>query len=135
MTDLSITATSVLAGSNARVKHGLIAGASVARGKTVYLDAATGTYKLSDANGSGTRQCDGIALNDAGSGQPFSMLEGGNITIGATVVAGTTYCVSETAGGICPRADLTTGDDPIIIGEAISASVISVARRDLGVTL
>jgi hypothetical protein len=43
---------------------------------------------------------------------------GGQITIGATVTAGTVYYLSGTAGGIRPAADNTTGDYPQVIGMA-----------------
>jgi hypothetical protein len=135
VTDLSITAANVKRGSNAIVDRSRDAGATVTAGQPVYLDPATGTYKLADANGSGTRACDGIALNGASAGQPLAVHKGGDLTAGATLSPGATYCVSATAGGICPQADLSTGDDVIVIGVATSASNLAVRPFDTGVTL
>jgi hypothetical protein len=48
---------------------------------------------------------------------------------------GTVYCLSGTPGGICPLADVTTGDDVIILGVALSTTVLDVQINDTGVTL
>lgn len=90
---------------------------------------------LSDNNGTGTRQVHGIALNSASLNQPVSMIKSGDVTIGATLTAGLDYWLSGTAGGICPRADLTSGMDPILIGVAKSTTLLSVDIQDSGVTL
>lgn len=136
MADLVITATSVVAGGNARkVTHP--AGATITAGQTVYLDSAAGTVKLADCD-SGTaalRSPLGIALNGGATGQPIEVLKSGNITIGATVTAGVAYYLSGTAGGICPVADLGSGDYPTFLGFATSASVIDVRIVESGVAL
>lgn len=134
MADISITGASVLSGLNAAKAHGS-AGATITAGQPVYKDATTGTYKLSDSNGSGTRQVDGISLNGAAAGQPLELQTGGDITIGGTLVAGTTYCLSATAGAICPQADVTTGMDVVILGVAKSTTVLSLRIAAPGVTL
>jgi hypothetical protein len=43
--------------------------------------------------------------------------------------------LSGTAGGICPRADVTSGDDPIRIGYAKTTSVLVIDIANMGVTL
>ena len=134
MADLSVTASAVVAGSNATRDTG-IAGETITAGKAVFLNAATNRWMLSDNNGTGTREVKGIALNGASANQPLAVLKDGDITIGATLVAGTDYWLSATAGGICPRADLATGMDTIQIGVAKSASVLAVNIQDPGVTL
>lgn len=134
MADLSVTASAVVAGSNATRDTG-IAGETITAGKAVFLNAATNRWMLSDNNGTGTREVKGIALNGASANQPLAVLKDGDITIGATLVAGTDYWLSATAGGICPRADLATGMDTIQIGVAKSTSVLAVAIQDPGVTL
>lgn len=134
MTDLVITAGNVVAGSNATRDTG-VAGETITAGKAVFLNASTNRWMLSDNNGTGTRQVTGIALNGASANQPLAVLKDGDITIGATLVAGTDYWLSATAGGICPRADLATGMDTIQIGVAKSTSVLAVAIQDPGVTL
>jgi hypothetical protein len=136
MSDLVITATSVLPGGSAVIARGN-AGAAVTAGQVVYLDTAAGTYKLADCDSAtaAARSPSGIALHGAASGQPLAVLTSGNITIGATVTAGVAYYLSGTAGGICPVADLATGDYPTLIGFATSASVVRVSLVESGVAL
>lgn len=134
MADLTITAANVAAGANSTSVHG-VAGATITAGQAVYLDSTTGTYKLCDANASGTASCDGIALNGAASGQPLKVLTEGLITIGGTVAVGTIYVVSETAGGICPSTDLATGEYVSVIGVATTTGIINVHRLNSGVAV
>jgi hypothetical protein len=136
MADLTITAASVLAGTGATLDRGTAA-ATITAGQAVYQDAATGKYLLADDN-SGTaaaRVPVGIALNGASNGQPLAVLRSGPITIGAALTAGAAYYLSKNAGGICPVADLTTGDYPCAIGIATSASVLNVNINPSGVAL
>jgi hypothetical protein len=136
MTDLSITAANVIAGSGARTVDGT-AGASVTAGQAVYLDSTTNTYKLADCDSAtaAVRSPDGIALHAAASGQPLEVLTRGPITIGATMTAGLPYFLSATAGGIAPYADLGAGDYPTIIGIATSTTVLDVLFHESGVAL
>jgi hypothetical protein len=134
MADLSITAASVVAGSGARKVNGT-AGATITAGQVVYLDSSDSKYKLAD-NDSATaavRSPAGIALHGASSNQPLTILTAGPITIGATVAAGDVYCMSSTAGGICPVADIAAGDYNTIIGIGTSTTVIDVKLHEAGV--
>lgn len=130
MADLTVTAASVLAGTNAEIVRGT-AGATITAGQAVYLDtASTGEWLLADSDSAtviarGSAKF-GIALNGASDGQPLAIQTGGDITIGATVVAGTAYYLSDTPGGICPIADLATGDYITLIGIATSTAVIKI---------
>lgn len=135
LADLTITAASVLRGSNARVENGIF-GATITQGQVVYKDAADGKYKLADTDSAtaAVKVPYGIALNAGSSGQPATVLLSGDITIGATLTAGTTYYLSPTAGGIAPLADVAIGDDYTIVGIASSASVLKVSFLVSGVT-
>ena len=127
MADLTITAANVRAGSGAKIVNGT-AGASVTAGQVVYLDSSDNEYKLAD-NDSATaavRSVAGIALHASGDGQPLAVLTKGPITIGATTAVGTVYCLSSTAGGICPSADIASGDYNTVIGIGASTTVIEV---------
>lgn len=130
MSDISITAASVLAGTNAEIVRGT-AGATITAGQAVYLDtASTGEWLLADSDSAtviarGSAKF-GIALNGASDGQPLAIQTGGDITIGASVTAGTAYYLSDTPGGICPIADLVTGDYITLIGIATSTTVIKI---------
>lgn len=135
MADIAITAANVAAGTAANVDRSGVAGAAITQGQAVYKDAATSTYKLSDSNGTGTRQVDGFALNSASSGQPIDVVKGGDTTIGGTLTAGTPYFLSGTPGAICPEADVVTGMQKIQVGIAKSTTLLHVSIQDSGVTL
>ena len=58
-----------------------------------------------------------------------------DLTITATVTAGVAYYLSATAGGICPVADLGSGDYPVFLGFATSSSVLALRIVESGVAL
>lgn len=137
MTDISITAANVAAGSDAKIEKGT-AGATITAGQVVYKDSADNKFKLvdSDSATAAARNPYGIALNGASNGQPLSVQTEGDITIGGTLTAGTAYYASSgTAGGIAPLADIASGDDPILLGLAKSASVLKLQIVDPNVTI
>lgn len=136
MADLTITAASVLAGSGADVEHGTF-GAAITAGQLVYRDSATGKYLLADSNSAtvAARTPRGIALNGGANGQPGAILKGGPITIGATLTAGVAYYASDTPGGICPVADVGSGEYATIMGIAASTTVLDVEIQASGVAL
>lgn len=135
MVDLVVTATSVVKGATAKVLNGT-AGATIAAGQAVYRDSATGNYLLADSNGAAAARIPGgIALNGAAINQPVQVLTDGEVTIGATMTAGVTYYLSDTPGGICPVADVGSGENAVYLGIAKSASVLAVYIQASGVQL
>lgn len=134
MTDLSITAASVVKGSDAMIEHGT-AGATITQGQPVYTDPTTGKYLLSDNNATGKKTVRGIALNSAADGQPLTIQRSGDVTIGATLTAGARYYLSDTAGGIIPEADLGSGMDVVLLGLAKSTTVLALNIQTPSVTL
>ena len=127
MADLVITAASVLPGSDAVIEHGT-AGATLTAGKAVYKSSTTGLWMLAD-NDSATaeaRQSIGIALHGATSGQPVTVHRQGDLTLGAVLTAGEAYYLSNTAGGICPVADVGAGEYVCLMGLAKSTTVLAV---------
>lgn len=112
-------------GSGNAVANGT-AGETITAGMPVYLDSTTTKYFKSDNNAAGKKTSAGIALNGASNGQPISVQTGGAITIGATVTVAASYYVSANAGMICPAGDLATGSDVILLGVAISTTVIQM---------
>lgn len=123
MTDISVTAANVVAGSNAKKTPG-VAGATITAGQTVYRAAASGKFLLADSDSATAevRLPAGIALNGASDGQPLTVQTEGDINVGATLVVGKTYVLSDTPGGIMPVDDLEQGDYTTVIGVASSAS-------------
>lgn len=134
MTDIAITAGNVVSSSGAVTENGF-AGAAITAGQTVYRDSA-GLYQLADSNGAAAlRVPRGIALNSAGANQPLAVQSRGDINIGATLTAGVTYYLSDTPGGICPLADVGSGEYACIIGIAKTTAILSIGINASGATL
>lgn len=135
MTDLTITATSVVKSTGSKTKTG-IAGAAITAGQVVYVDTGdSNKIKVVDSDSATAlaREVAGIALNGASSGQPVTYQWDGRITVGATVAVGTIYVASDTAGGIMPAADLETGDYTSILGIAVSTTELDLQIHNGGV--
>lgn len=138
MADLTITAANVLAAAGASIERG-VAGEAVTAGKVVYLDAAaTGKWLLADADAASAAARGqgkiGVALNGASNGQPLAVATDGDITIGATLTAGLDYYLSDDPGGVCPQADLASGDYVTLIGVAVSTTVLRLRFTYTGVS-
>jgi hypothetical protein len=137
MVDLVVTPANVVKGTGARIEHG-IAGAAVTAGQTVYADPTDGDrLKLADADSAtaAVRTPRGLALHAAAANQPLAVQFGGRITIGAVVVPGTVYVLSDTPGGIMPAADLEAGDYVTVLGIGISATQIDLQIHASGVAV
>lgn len=110
MANLAVTAANVLKGANSKIQQG-IAGATITAGMTLYADGtALGVLKPAAAGSTAALGVvAGIALNGAGIGQPvFYTNDDDDFTPGATLVTGTMYVQSATAGLIAPAADLVS---------------------------
>lgn len=127
MADLTITAANVVSGAGAVRESGL-AGETITAGQAVYLDTSARKYMKADSNSAtaAARQARGIALHAASLNQPLAVQTSGDITIGATLTAGTAYYLSDTPGGICPLADVGSGEYVCLLGLAKSASVLAI---------
>lgn len=96
--------------------YDFVAAASITAGQAVYL-ASTGTVNLADANGSGTLQFRGIALNAAAAGQAVSVLKKGHcygFTVSGLTIDDIAY-LSDTAGGL----DTSAGSTSVICGRVM----------------
>jgi hypothetical protein len=140
MADLTITAGNVVSGDGAHSETGT-AGETITAGKAVYKSttgASSGKYMLAD-NNSATLEAKlvrGIARNGASLNQPLSIQRSGPITIGATLVAGARYYLSETPGGLQPEADLVTaGENICLVGLAASTTVLNIDIQAPGVAV
>lgn len=135
MTDLVITAASVLPGGDAVIENGR-AGAAITAGQVVYKEAATGKFKLTDTNSATAevKNAYGIALNGASDGQPLGVQKSGNLTLNAVLTAGTAYYASETPGGIQPAADVAT-EHVAFLGIGTSTTVLKLMILNSGVTI
>ena len=137
MSNLSITAANVVAGSDATITRIYKAGESITAGQAVYRASDTGKWMLADSNSATAeaKTAQGIALHAASNNQPLAVQTEGDITIGATLTAGSPYYLSDTAGGIQPAADLASGENVCLLGLAKSTTVLALKIQAPGVTL
>lgn len=137
MVDLVITAASVIAGSDATFDTGLCGETSVTAGQQVYRDSSTNKWMKADSNSASpeARVAKATALHAASLNQPLKVQTAGDVTIGATLTGGTAYFLSDTPGGICPFADVGTGEYSEIVGLAISTTVLRLIYKASGVAL
>lgn len=136
VSDLSVTAANVklISGPTAD----LLAGVALTAGQVLYKEASSSKAKLSDndAATAEVRAIEGIALHGAAADQPIKYAKNGAVVdFGAIFTAGVDYYVSGTPGAICPRADVTTTDDPIRVGMALTTSRLQLDFNDPNVTL
>lgn len=136
MADITVTAASVVPGTGSTLKTAT-AGEAIAAGQSVVINPDTKKLMLADNDNatSYVRGAAGVSANSAALNQPCSFVTDGPMTPGATLVKGTTYCVSGTPGGICPQADVVSTDELVVIGYASSASELVVGIRDTGVVI
>lgn len=136
MADIAITAANVAESAGAVIENGR-AGAAITAGQVLYKEAATGLFKLADANSATAeaKQAYGIALHGALTNQRIAVQTGGDIVAGGTLVAGSPYYLSGTPGGIAPAADLVTTWHIAALGYAVSTTVLRVHIQNTGVTL
>lgn len=127
MANLIITAASVVAGPNASIDGGA-AGEAVTAGQPVYKSSATKKWMIADSNSATAeaRHALGIALNTASLNQPLDVQKGGDIVIGAPLVPGVAYYLSDTPGAICPLADVGSGEYVCLLGLARSTTVLAL---------
>lgn len=135
MADISVTATAVVPGSDAVTENG-IAGETITAGQAVYRDLSTGKYMKADNNSAtaAARQARGIALNGASNNQPMTIQTAGDLTFNAVLTAGIVYYLSDTAGGICPVADVGGGEYVCTLGIAKSTTVLKLDIQFPGVS-
>lgn len=132
--DITVTAANVATVSDAGFGSGT-AGETITAGQTVYLDTADNKYKLADVNASGKDVVAGIALHGAANSQPIKFQISGVINLGATLVVGTIYVASATAGGIAPAADGASGWKTCILGVAITTANLKMSINAGGVAI
>jgi hypothetical protein len=123
MADLVITPGSVIAGANATKVQG-IAGETILAGQPIARDSVTRKLLKADNNAANAdlRTPIGIALHGASLDQPLMIQTEGDINLGAALTVGVPYFLGDAPGGICPLADLTSGEFVNLLGIASSAA-------------
>lgn len=135
MPDLILVPAQILPGATARYVYGA-AGVTILAGQVCYLDSATQTLKLADANGTAaTATVKGIAMHAAEPGQPVTLQAGGDMTLGAgaAMTVGGLYVLSSNAGMIAPAGDLAAGHVTVLLGVASDATHLRLQIVNSGV--
>lgn len=121
-----------MAYSSGNVRRDKNAGETITAGQCVYLKSSTDEWMKAQADGTaeeaGSGVDLGIALHASLDGQPLAVQTSGTITIGATPTVGVMYCVSATAGGICPQADLVSTNKISFIGQGATSTTLNLVR-------
>lgn len=127
MTDISITVANVIPGANAVRENGT-AGETITAGMAVYKSSSIKKWLKADSNSATpeARQATAIALCGSSLDQPITVQTKGDITIGGTLVAGVAYYLSDTPGGICPIADVGSGEYVCLLGVSKSTAVLTL---------
>jgi len=136
--DVSITAASVKPSSAAILRRDWTAGEALTAGQLVYRSSSDfKIYKADcDSGTAGIRDCIGIAVTSAAADGPVVVcLEDPALTLGGTAANGTVYCLSATAGGICPLADITTGGYVTVVGVGSTTAVIAFRAKGIRSTV
>jgi len=139
MANVTITAANVTI-SNGASEDGT-AGEAVDAGETVYKSATDSKFYLADCDATAVGSnatidnVYGVALNSAAADQSLDIQKTGIINIGGTVVVGTVYVQSATAGKIAPWADLSTTDYVTLLGVGKTASTLDLGIKIMGVQI
>jgi len=107
-----------------------IAGETITAGQVLYKSSADQKLYKAEANDTLAKAAVvGVALNGASAGQPVDYVnKDKELALGsATLVVGTVYVLSATAGAICPVDDLVTTDRVTVIGVGVAANKIHLA--------
>ncbi len=133
MADLSVTAGNVTPGPNARIETG-VAGEALTPLQPVYK-ATDGKWYKADNNGATdlVRAAKAVTLGTAAANQPITVQKSGRVNCGSILTKNIPYFLSDTAGGICPLADVGTGEYGCIIGIGLSATEMLLILAYTGV--
>lgn len=133
MADVVITPSSVVPPNNNNTVHlspaNLIAGEVINAGEVACVLASDGKLYKADADDANKRDVRGFAANSAvAAGQRLDVIAPCPLlAVGAHGVAvGTPLFLSNTAGKICPYADLASGSLPILVAYTASATALQV---------
>ena len=136
MADISVTPANVelVSGSH---RSG-VAGEAISAGQALFIDTTDSNQlkKLDVDLSAAASVCCGIAISNAStSSLVVYALPESIINTGATLVAGTRYYGSDTAGGIKPGADLSNPDYVTYLFTAIDTATARIAIDNTGVQL
>lgn len=115
----------------------ILSGEALIEGAQVYYKASDGRAYNAQSDGTAAEaDAKGTALNAASAaGKPVEVQEGGDLDVGAVLVAGEVYCLSTTAGKMIAKSELLTTEKVTICGVAKSTSRIALAYKASGAAI
>ena len=126
MADLVVTEALVTSNNTTQTYRSYETDVAVTAGELLAEDTTTGNLILAVADTEDNARLVGVALTSStGAGEFVVVAERGTYVTGATMVAGTYYVLSATAGKIAPFPDLITGN---ITSYAIMATSTTQAQ-------
>ena len=133
MADLTQTAANVKVKSNSNVTI-VTVGEAVSAGMPGYKNTADSNkyYKAITTNAT-TALAAGIFMTSAATAGSAVFLTSGDCDLGATLVIGETYFVSNTTGKIMPSADVSTGEFVTSLGTATAADNFPLSIQASGI--
>ena len=139
MADILVTASQLLPTTDTVLEDG-IAGEAIAQGDWIYKKAADGRLWKADNDAASAEAAEVVGqamVACAAAAQPMRYARGGTVTQGAaaTIVQGTIYVLSSTAGKAMPSADLGAGDRVTILGVGNAANGIQLQLNRSGITV
>lgn len=109
------------------------AGEAISRGQVYYKDA--GTAFLAECDDPEKLNAAGVAITAASADGFFVGITSGQYAIGAAVSIPNDYVLSATAGSICSRSDLVTGDTVVELFNAASTTEGILKINNTGVVV
>ena len=135
MADYSITSSAVKQ-TAATVSQTYTSSGATAIGKSVYLDSATNTVMLAQADDANTSTVKGITLSEStAADQPIVVAIGGDVTMDGLNKGDVVILSAAAAGGLAPDADATIGNIKSIIGYATTDTNLKVNLINTGVVI
>lgn len=139
MADVTITAANVVEAASAEVVAA-VWGETITAGQSVYRKSSDQRFWKAQCDGtaeeSGVGVQFGVAITGGSAGQRGTVQTGGTVTIGGTVTACVEYVVSNTAGGIMPKTDLSTSTWKYTsLGYATTSAILYLRPHASGVAV
>lgn len=133
MANLTITPANLVITSSQSLRYG-ISGVAIAQGDSLYIDLTdSNKMKLAIATSAAASVFAGVAVCACAANQSVAYVPIGGLTIGSTLGLGLIYCVSATAGKICPYADLVTGNYVSVIGMPTTTAILDIYPKNSGI--
>ena len=138
MADIAVTAANVAMHAAAPTTEQVTAGATITQGQVLYKDSAdSNKYKLAINDDTEAKAAAvGIALTPGDANDKIWIAKRGAIDVGGALTVGEIYCLSDTAGGIAPEADVDTADMYVtILGVASAADQLELNISATGIQI